>query len=623
VNARGMSIGNRFADRGALGSALNFDPTQPVKDENSPYGGYFTWTQPNGDPITIATRNPVAMLELRKDVSSVKRFIGNFQADYRFHFMPELRANLNLATDRSSSNGTVNVPDYAMMNFDRDDQGKMSGGVDRTYDQKKTNDLLDFYLNYVKETSFGKFDLMGGYSWQHFWRKGTNYSTNVAESIIYDDSEYATENYLISFFGRLNYIFKSRYMLTFTLRDDGSSRFSPDNRWGLFPSVALAWDIAKENFVKGDFLKTLKLRLGYGITGQQDIGGDYPYLPRYTYGLDNAQVQFGNTFITTLRPEGYDENLKWEQTTTYNIGLDYGFLENRITGSIEGYYRKTTDLLNFIPVPAGTNLTNQIMTNVGDLYNKGLEFSINATAVSKKDMKWDIGFNLTYNKNEITKLTATNDPNYLGVFTGGILGGVGNNIQIHSVGYPANSFYVYEQVYDENGTPIEGLYVDRNNDGMITVDDRYQYKDPAPAVFMGFSSMFTLKNFDFSFAGRINLGNYVYNNMFSNYGTYSTLYNSVGYLSNVTTSLLETHFENPKYFSNYYVEDASFLRMDHITLGYSFSNIEWAKFRIYGTVQNAFVITGYDGLDPEVANGIDSNVYPRPRTFLFGVSASF
>lgn len=621
LNIKGMYIKNRFANQGAIGSAVAFDPTQPVYDPGNPYGGYFTWVQPNGDPITIAPANPLALLEMTDNRSDVSRSLGNVQLSYRLPFLRELTAKLNLGYDVSKSDGNNFVPENAAWAYD-----PLNGGGNKThYTQKKRNSLLDFYFNYKKDlpSASSRIDITAGYSWQHYWRKGTTYATNVRESLVYEDSDYATENYLVSFFGRINYIFKDRYMVTFTLRDDGSSRFAPENRWGLFPSVALAWDMARENFMNSEVINTLKLRLGYGITGQQDIGGDYPYLPRYTYGLDNAQYQFGNTFVTTLRPEGYDENLKWEETTTYNIGLDYGFLNNRITGSIDAYYRETSDLLNFIPVPAGTNLTNQILTNVGDLYNKGIEFAINGTAVSKKETKWDIGFNLTYNKNEITKLTATDDPNYLGVFTGGILGGVGNTIQIHSVGYPANSFYVYEQVYDEEGHPVEGLYVDRNHDGQITVDDRYHYKKAAPDVFMGFSSLLNWKNFDFSFAGRISLGNYVYNNMFSNNGTYSSLYNSVGYLSNVTTSLLDTHFENPKYFSDYYVEDGSFLRMDHITLGYSFENFKWARLRVYGTVRNAFLITGYDGLDPEVANGIDSNVYPRPRTFLFGVSAQF
>ncbi|MQY80607.1 MAG: SusC/RagA family TonB-linked outer membrane protein [Bacteroidetes bacterium] len=625
LSAKGMYIKNQFADWGAVGSAVAFDPTQPVLDATSQYGGYFTWTQPNGDPITIATSNPVALLEMRDDNSTVKRSIGNVQFDYKFHFLPELKAKLNLGYDISESDGDVFVPENAAWLYN----ALVGGGEKRLYTQNKKNELLDLYFNYVKDLgSFdSRIDATAGYSWQHFWRKGTSYSTNVAETIVNTDTDYETESYLVSFFGRLNYVFKDRYMLTFTLRQDGSSRFSEDNRWGLFPSVALAWDIADEPLLGlSELFNSLKLRLGYGITGQQNISNnDYPYLARYTYSEDNAQYQFGSGFVTTLRPEGYDANIKWEETTTYNIGLDYGLLNNRFSGAVDLYYRETDDLINFIPVPAGTNLTNQILTNVGDLVNKGIEFTINAKTISKADMVWEIGFNATYNENEITKLTATDDPEYLGVFTGGISGGVGNNIQIHSVGFPANSFYVYKQVYDEDGDPIEGLYVDTNGDDQLTVDDRYRYKKAAPDVFLGFSSFFQYQNWDFSFAGRVNLGNYVYNNVYSNNGTYSGLYNSVGYLNNVTTSLLDSKFSNPKYWSDYYMENGSFLRLDNLTLGYNLSNIinGISKIRLYGTVQNVLLITKYQGLDPEVSSGIDNNLYPRPRNFLFGVSVEF
>ena len=625
LNAKGMYIQNNFADWGAVGSAVAFDPTQPVMDESSPYGGYFTWTQPNGDPITIATSNPVALLNMRDNHSTVMRSLGNIQVDYKFHFLPELKVNLNLGYDISESDGSNFVPENASWLYDQ----LTGGGENRIYTQNKKNELLDFYFNYIKsfESIDSRIDATAGYSWQHFWRKGTTYASNVSETEIYEDTDYETESYLVSFFGRLNYVLKDRYLLTFTLRQDGSSRFSADTRWGLFPSAAFAWNINKESFLQDfDLFSNLKLRLGWGITGQQNISNnDYPYLARYTYSEDNAQYQFGNVFVTTLRPEGYDANIKWEETTTYNIGLDYGLLENRITGALDLYYRETDDLINFIPVPAGTNLTNQILTNVGDLVNQGVEFSINAKAISTTDMVWEIGFNASYNENEIVKLTATDDPTYLGVFTGGISGGVGNNIQIHSVGYPASSFYVYQQVYDENGNPVEGLYVDLNNDDQSTVDDRYRYKKAAPDVFMGFSSLFSYKNFDFSFAGRINLGNYVYNNVYSNNGTYSGMYNSVGYLNNVTSSVLDSKFSNPKYFSDYYMENGSFLRMDNMTFGYNLPEIIQgvSNLRLYATVQNVFLITKYKGLDPEVSNGIDNNIYPRPRNFLFGVSVEF
>ena len=474
---------------------------------------------------------------------------------------------------------------------------------------------------------------MGGYSWQHFWRENYAYArnglSNTGDDIVtispknYDP----TESYLVSFFGRLNYTFKEKYLFTITVRQDGTSRFSPDTRWGTFPSAALAWKIKDEPFLANvESISDLKLRVGYGITGQQNIGNnDYPYMPRYTFSRVDARYQFGDTYYTTYRPEGYDSNIKWEETTTYNIGLDYGFIDNRISGAIDAYYRQTNDLLNFIPVPAGTNLTNQILTNVGDLENKGIEFTINAIPVSKPNLTWEIGFNATFNENKITKLTATDDPNYPGVYTGGISGAVGNMIQIHSVGYPANTFYVYEQVYDENQKPIDGLYVDRNGDGQITGDDRYRYNKAAPDVFMGFSSKLNWKKWDFSFNGRVNLGNYVYNNVWSSGGSLNNLYWSTGYMNNIPANALDTRFQNPQFFSDYFVKDGSFLRMDNINLGYTLRNFynEKMSMRLYLSAQNVFVITDYEGLDPEVSNGIDNNIYPRPRIFLMGLNIGF
>jgi iron complex outermembrane receptor protein len=425
----------------------------------------------------------------------------------------------------------------------------------------------------------------------------------------------------------LNYVFADRYLLTATLRADGSSRFAEGNKWGYFPSVALAWDIKGEQLLRNvAVVSQLKLRLGYGITGQQEIGSnDYPYLARYTFGQTSAQYQFGNQFITTLRPEGYDKNLKWEETTTYNIGLDFGFVKNRITGTIDFYKRPTKDLLNTIPVPAGTNLTNQILTNVGDLVNKGVEFSLNVRAVQSTNVDWSFGLNATYNENEITRLTSVDNPDYIGVVTGGISGGVGNYMQIHTVGYPVSSFYMYEQVYNADKKPVEGLYVDRNSDGNFTDEDKYRIGKPAADVLMGLSSSLRVWNWDFSLNGRVSLGNLVYNNMSSNYGSYSELYRSVGVLANLNRSILDTRFANPQYWSDYYLEDGSFFKMDNISLGHTFRNVfnETSSLRLYSSVQNLFTITRYTGLDPEVSGGIDSNIYPRPRTFLFGVSMEF
>jgi len=631
VNAKAMQEANRFANQGSLSSAMHFDPTKPVLSGNPfAYNGYTTWLQTNGSglPITIATSNPVAMLNLREDISDVERLIGNVQLDYKFHFFPDLHFNVNAAGDYSSSNGTIWVPASAALNYVRDNYGTLDGGVRRAYKQDKKNELFDAYFNYVKEIGSvdGKIDFMAGYSWQHFWRAGSAIEKNARVSRTLEDTDYETESFLVSFFGRLNLSLKNKYLATFTLRQDGSSRFSEDNRWGLFPSAAAAWKISEEGFLKNsELISELKLRVGYGVTGQQNIAGDYPYLARYTYSESNASYQLGNNFITTLRPEGYDRNLKWEETTTLNIGLDYGLFNDRIIGSVEYYQRKTEDLINFIPVPAGTNLTNQILTNIGNLENKGWEFSILGRPIVQKDLYWEIGANVAFNKNTITKLTNVDDPKYIGVATGGIAGGVGNNIQIHSVGHSSNSFYVYEQVYNSDGKPIEGLYVDRNDDGVITGDDRYHYKSPAPKALFGFSSRLDYKNWDFSFAGRANIGNYVYNNVDSQNGVLGSIYNSVGYLINVTRDALFTKFQNPQYFSDYYVQDASFFRMDHMSLGYQLNDIINKSIDVHLslTVQNAFVITNYTGLDPEVFGGVDYNIYPRPRTILLGVKLDF
>jgi iron complex outermembrane receptor protein len=395
-------------------------------------------------------------------------------------------------------------------------------------------------------------------------------------------------------------------------------------------SSALAWKIKSESFLENVYaISDLKLRLGYGITGQQNLGsGDYPYLARYTFSTNDntAQYQLGNSFFTTLRPEGYDESLKWEETTTYNIGLDFGFANNRITGAVDVYKRITNDLLNKIPVPAGSNLTNELLTNVGNLENRGFEFSLIGKAISTPKTTLEIGYNLSYNQNEITKLTMTDDPDYLGVFVGDISGGVGSKIQIHSVGYPSFSYFVYEQVYDANNKPIEGLYVDRSKDGVINEDDKYRYKKPAPDILMGISASLTHKNWDIGFSGRVSLENYVYNNVNSTNGTYLDLYNpGLNYLSNVLSSANEIEFSSAQYFSDYYVENASFFRMDNISLGYRFNNVlnNALDIRIGAVVQNAFVITEYKGLDPEVDGGIDNNFYPRARTFLMGITVDF
>ena len=626
LNFKGMLIDNDFSNQGAIGTAVSFDPTQPIYVDSDRYGGYFTWLQGNGNPNTLAPTNPMALIMMHDDTSTAKRAVSNAQFDYNFHFLPDLKATLNLGYEYTDSEGTTIDDDDAPWTIGN------GGGYYSEYTQEKKNKLLDFYLTYDKELESieSNISVMGGYSWQHFWSESYNFArSGITNEIINPENWDPTEYYLVSFFGRLNYSLKNKYLLTFTVRQDGTSRFSPDTRWGLFPSAAFAWRISEEEFLKNStVVSDLKLRLGYGITGQQNIGsGDYPYLPRYTYSQENAQYQFGNQYYTTIRPEGYDSEIKWEETTTYNIGLDYGFIDNRISGTIDVYKRVTDDLLNFIPVPAGTNLTNMLLTNVGDLENRGFEFSVLGRIISKQDLSWEVGFNATYNENEITKLTATQMSleEYPGVETGGISGAVGNNIQIHSVGYPANSFFVYEQVYDDAGKPIQGLYVDRNGDGQINSEDKYRLEKSAPDWFMGFNSKLYYKNWDFGFAGRVSLGNYVYNNVWSSSGSLNNLYWSSNYLLNVNQNALTTGFENPEYFSDYYIKNASFLRLDNISLGHTFKNLNADKMslRLYGSVQNVFVVSDYEGLDPEVSNGIDNNIYPRPRVFMMGLSIDY
>lgn len=629
LNAKGSYVKNKFADNGAIGAAIQFDPTKPIYDNNpeNRFDGYWAWLQNSGDPVGLATTNPVALLNQREDNSNVYNFTGNAQFDYKIHGFEDLSVNLNLGLDYSKSNGTVIVDTTAAFEYNP----QTGGGIDNQYEQEKRNELLDFYINYKKyvESIKSDFNVMVGYSWQHFWRKNYSINSDILHTpSLTDTIDDPTESYILSFFGRFNYMLMNRYMLTFTLRNDHSSRFSPETRSGLFPSVAFAWKINEEGFLRDSkTISQLKLRLGWGITGQQNISdNDYPYLPRYTSSQVNAQYQMGNKFYITLRPEGYDRNIKWEETTTWNAGLDFGFAQDRYYGSIDVYYRQTKDLLNFIPVPAGTNLTNFILTNIGDLENKGVEFSIFTRPIVKPNLWWEVGFNATYNQNEITKLTATDDPDYLGVETGGISGGIGNNIQMHSVGHPASSFFVWEQVYDADGNPVQGLYVDRNGDGEITNSDKYHFHKPAADFWFGINSTLDWKNWEFAFSGRANFGNYVYNNVASENGVYERLFRPEGpYLGNIANYVYETNFQNPEFLSDYYIQDASFFKMDYMTLSYIFRSIGNSRvnLRLTGTVNNVFTITGYEGIDPELQNGIDNNIYPRPRAYVLGINLQF
>ncbi len=636
LNARGMYNTNRFADQGAINSATQFDPTMPVYDTTgSPYGnGYHMTLKADGTPIDIALANPLAILMQRQDNSKVMRSIGNMQVDYNMPFLDGLRANLNVGYDISDSNGDVMVEDNSPMSYTWGSY-KSGWGENSNYSQYKLNTLLDFYLNYVKEAGAHRFDAMGGYSWQRFYNETENFypysaamAAETGNEFYREGNDYATESFVISFFGRLNYSLLDRYLLTLTLRNDGSSRFSPDNKWGLFPSAAFAWKIINEPFMAdSDAMSDLKLRLGYGVTGQQNLGsGDYPWMGRYSYSQAGANYFFGDQMIPLIRPLAYDENLKWEETTTYNAGLDYGFLNNRITGAFDVYYRKTTDLLNTVGIAAGTNFSNQLLTNVGELENKGIEFTITGRPIVSKDWNWNLSYNVTLNQNRITKLTINDDPSYVGVRFGGIDGGTGNNIAIHAVNYPAGSFYVYEQVYDEAGKPLEGVFVDQNADGSINEQDMIPWKNASPDLYMGLSSQLSYKNWDFNFSVRGNIGNYAYNNIQSNRESKNTTFDPSGWLKNRVNSATYTNFDAVHYQSSYYIQDASFMKVDNVSLGYNFTHLlnQQQTGRIHFTVQNPLVVTNYSGLDPEFTNnGIDNNIYPHPRVFILGLNLNF
>jgi len=654
LNLKGSINNSRFADEGAIGAAVRFDPTQPVTTGSKRFGGYFQWLDPSSTTglRELSPLNPVALLEERNDESKVQRSIGNMQFDYKLHFFPDLRANLNLGYDVSRGEGTININDSAASAYRRSPDA-MHGGVKNRYLQKKSNTLLEAYLNYLKEIKSinSRVDAIAGYSYQDF--SITNFNGELASNGILTDangnkwnpySDYAADGYLISsptfrfdkpqnrlisFFGRVNYSIQGKYFITGTIRRDGSSRFSEDNRWGWFPSGAFAWRMKEEDFMKNiNVLSELKLRLGYGVTGQQEGIANYGYIPRYSVANSRAQYQFGDTFYDLYRPDGYNPNLKWEETSTYNAGIDYGFLNNRITGTIDVYLKKTEDLLSVIDQPAGTNFSNKILANIGDMENRGVEFTINGQPVRRNNLTWDLGFNITYNKNEITKLTFVNDPNFPGNLVGGIAGGVGSTIQIHTVGFPKSSFYVYQQIYDNNGKPIEGLFEDRNRDGQINVDDLYRYKAPDPDVFLGAYSNVNWKQWNAGFSLRGNFGNYMYNNRFSNTGVQRNIIDPLGFLANGSTNLLETNFtgNGDKYLlSDYYIQNASFLRMDNINIGYNAGDLvrKNTNLRIGFNVQNVFTITKYEGVDPEVFGGIDNNFYPRPRIFALNLNLDF
>ncbi|KAA1248113.1 SusC/RagA family TonB-linked outer membrane protein [Aquimarina sp. RZ0] len=609
---------NRFAD-GIEGTAINFDPTQPISDPTSPYGGFFEFLGENGFVANNVPLNPVSQLLNTRNIANVRRLYGNFKIDYKFHFLPELRAVLNVGLDNSETDRFLERSTSSPLGFNAS-QGEFLG-VKTDTDLEAKNQLLDTYLAYNKSIGALNIQATGGYSYQkfEFEKFETNDQrkpTDVPERTINQDVV------LIAYFLRTNLNFRDKYFLGGSIRRDGTSRFSEDNRFGYFPSVSAAWQISEENFLKdSSILSNLKIRGGYGITGQQDISAAGDFLERYRLGNPNSQYLLGGEAITIAQAQFRNEDIKWEEISEINIGLDYGLFNNRINGAIDIFRKESDDLLSLAPIADGANFSNQGFQNIGKFVTEGLEFSISADIVKRSYFNWNLNYNVTFIDREIERLAFGQD-----LLVGGIGGGTGNNIQIQRQGFAPNSFFTFAQVYDTNGNPVEGAYTDLNDDGIINQDDRYISGNSTPDVTMGFQSYLNYKNFDFSFSLRASLGNEIYNNVNSGRAQTGNVFRNV--LNNIPTSVLETNFENTPdvILSDFYVEDASFLRMDNITLGYTLNDLMKgvSSLRIWGGVQNAFVITDYSGLDPEITNnGIDNTIFPRGRTFLFGINYNY
>ena len=625
INAKGTLNNNSFNNGGAVWAAATFNPTIPVYSGNDKYGGYNEALDADGYPVNAGVRNPRGLVDLYDSKSKVSRFIGSMDVDYKVHFLPELKLHATVGADYAKGDGTVYVPAYAAQSYNKDES---LGGSDYKYGpQKNENRLLTLYANYAKyfEDIKSNVDLTAGYDYQ-YWKSttplyytksaaGTNLSTVKA-------SDY--RHVMLSYYGRINYSFDGKYLLTATVRRDASSRFSKDTRWGTFPSVALGWTLTEEPWLKNQkVLSNLKLRASYGVTGQQEGIGNYNYLPVYTYSVTGAEAFINGQYINTYRPEAYVSDLKWETTTSWNFGLDFGFLDGRIGGTIDFYTRKTKDLLASVPTAAGTNFSKTILTNVGNVDSKGIEVSLNATPIQTKDWEWNLSYNFTWQNMKVKNLSLTKGGSQTNVKVGPSIDAY--QFQVLSEGYEPYMFYVYHQLYDsKTGKPIEGAYADLNNDGEINESDLYRYHSPAPKYIMGLSTSLRYKQLTLGMSFRANIDNYVYNGMGMSTGAFETVSYNNSQLNNLNTSFLKTGFKTRQYLSDYYVENASFLKLDNLSLSYNVGKInKWASLTVSAMVQNVFTITGYSGTDPEVPNGMDNSFYPRPRTYSVSLGLQF
>ncbi len=652
ANMKYVQTGSFFANRGALGAAF-FDPTQPVYSGTEAYGGYYEWLD-NNKPNTLSARNPLGLIEQSTDQSRVNRAIANAKVTYNLPSLPALKATVNVGGDYSEGTGYTITPASSAA-------GYYTQGRYTEYRTSKSNKLFESYLSYNSGSRWDNqtLDVTAGYSYQDWDTESPNNPTwnEAQDSIIQPEAAFPfyTRNVLMSYYGRAIYNRAGKYVVNVSVRRDGSSRFSPDTRWGIFPAASAAWIISEEAFMKNSSrINMLKLRAGWGVTGQQDGIGDYAYIGNYFQGATTAQYAFGGQYYQVLRPAGFDAGLKWETTTSYNIGLDFGLKNDRFSGSVDVYQKDTKDLLATVPVPAGTNFTNEILTNVGAMQNRGIEVSLNTGLVATKDMRLDWSINATYNKNEVMKLSQVVDTTSPGVLIGGIGGGIGNTIQAHQIGYPTYTFFVLEQQYDTQGRVIEvgsqaeidmngdgnitaadkwkdtNAFVDQNGDGIINVKDRYYAGQAAPKMFFGTAFNFQYKKWYAGLSARAELGATIYNNIHSNSATFQTIDGTKKYLNNISSLYYQDEVQRTtanQLMSNHYLESANFLRLDFINIGYNFGKLGLSKdkvgLNINFVVQNALVLTKYSGQDPEIGSGIDNNFYPRPRVYSINLTFDF
>ena len=625
INAKGTLNNNSFNNGGAVWAAATFNPTIPVYSGNDKYGGYNEALDADGVPVNAGVRNPRGLVDLYDSKSKVSRFIGSMDVDYKVHFLPDLKLHATVGADYAKGDGTVYVPAYAAQSYNKDET---LGGSDYKYGpQKNENRLLTLYANYAKyfEDIKSNVDLTAGYDYQ-YWKSTTPlyYTKSAAGTTLSTVKASDYRHVMLSYYGRINYSFDGKYLLTATVRRDASSRFSKDTRWGTFPSVALGWTLTEEPWLKNQkVLSNLKLRASYGVTGQQEGIGNYNYLPVYTYSVTGAEAFINGQYINTYRPEAYVSDLKWETTTSWNFGLDFGFLDGRIGGAIDFYTRKTKDLLASVPTAAGTNFSKTILTNVGNVDSKGIEVSLNATPIQTKDWEWNLSYNFTWQNMKVKNLSLTKGGSQTNVKVGPSIDAY--QFQVLSEGYEPYMFYVYHQLYDsKTGKPIEGAYADLNNDGEINESDLYRYHSPAPKYIMGLSTSLRYKQLTLGMSFRANIDNYVYNGMGMSTGAFETVSYNNSQLNNLNTSFLKTGFKTRQYLSDYYVENASFLKLDNLSLSYNVGKInKWASLTVSAMVQNVFTITGYSGTDPEVPNGMDNSFYPRPRTYSVSLGLQF